>query len=203
MDTAATQVGYHATYDGIDFNEYAKTNLLTEDFVCAVRLESKEVPVGASAFPPGYVGKDGDVMRPAVFSCDADMRYELKRVCFGRVDVQCPWPVVNSVFRLFVVVAGLLGAAFFGLTLSKDKTRLTLLKVFLGALVLLATIACIIDSDRVGFVANRLSADPILGVPFYNPFFYFSARFVSVCVLDILCALEGVRSGPIEHFSTF
>ena len=186
-------MGYYATFDGVD--QVAKNPLYTEEFVCALRGNV----IGLPPFPTDFAGQNGDVMRPAAFSCGNNTYDSVNKrpFCEKLAAVQCPWPVANTGFRLAVVIAGLLGSAFFGVTLSSDKTKITFLKWYLGLLALLTTIACIIDSDRVGHVAARLLSDRYY-FP-YNTDFFLSARFIAVCVLDIVCALEAVRvwSNPL------
>jgi hypothetical protein len=151
----------------------------TEADLCAVQDATE-------FFPPNYVGKVGDVLRPWVFiGLTPETRPNL-------LELHCSWPVGNSGFRLAVVIAGLLGSALFGVTLSSDKSKTAQLKWFLGALAILATVVCAVDSQRVGYVAARSVSDA-------NAFFVFNSknwflsRFIAVCVLDIVCALEAVR----------
>ena len=181
--TAATQAAFRVT---ANFDIPAQLQAIINNVnACAVSVSPED-------YPAGYVGQPGDALRPLAGD------FPFGGAASGSTQILhavCPWPVANTGYRLAFVIAGLLGSAFFGFTLTGDKSKTAHLKWFLGALAAVMTLVCIIDSDRVGFVSARLFANA--PNPLVDPQYSSAGRFVAVCVFDILCALEAVRT---SHF---
>jgi hypothetical protein len=167
---AATQTSFRLSVDG----------MVEPDASVAAALCAVPTNLRPQLFPAGYSGKPGDLLRPLAIVGVVDLK---------AIELHCPWPTANTGFRLTFVIASLLSASFFGVTLASGSNKTFSFKWFLRVMVVLLIFSCGIDSRSVNYVAKRL----IPNGSYIDLEFSMSGRFIGVCALDILCALQAVQ----------